>query len=181
MTGELTGLYKAFCEVQKLPPGAVCLVRPDCIPAVMLAVGIYQAQKNTELVTAVHQKWLEISACYSVHFMHAKGHSDIYGNIRADALADKGATAENDEYTYRDVVDLGGVVRFSQLYQAACSGRDCDLEKKYSGKKRMKRLQVFTKATASRPDTVRKQLRTCGLEANKVAKIMTDINDARMT
>ena len=111
--------------------------------------------------------------------MHAKGHSDIYGNIRANALADKGATSEIDEYIYRDVADLGGVVRFSQLYQAADSGRDCDLEKKYAGKKRMKKLTVFTKATESRLDTVRKQLRTCGLEPNKVAKIMADIHDAR--
>ena len=179
MTGELTGLYKAFCEVQNLPSGSVCLIRPDCIPAVMLAVGAYQATRNTELVTLVHKKWLEISACYSVQFMHAKGHSDIHGNIRADALADKGAKVEKDEYTYRDVVDLGGVVRFSQLYHAADSGRDCDMEKKYAGKKRIKKLTVFTKATENRLDTVRKQLRTCGIEANKVAKIMTDINEAR--
>ena len=112
--------------------------------------------------------------------MHAKGHSDIYGNIRADALADKGATAKIDEYVYRDVVDLGGVVRFSQLYQAADSGRDCDLEKKYAGKKRMKKIKVFTKAIDNRLDTIRKQLRTCGIGANKVAKIMNDINDARV-
>ena len=65
----------------------------------------------------------------TVYFMHAKGHSDRSGNSRADALADKGATAENDEHVYRNVCDLGGVVRFSQMYQAADSGRDCDLEK----------------------------------------------------
>ena len=66
-------------------------------------------------------------------------------------------------------------MRFSQLYNAADSCRDCDIKKKYAGKKRIKKLTVFTKATKNRLDTVRKQLRTCGIEANKVAKIMTDI------
>jgi ribonuclease HI len=181
ITGELTGLYKAFCEIQKLPSGSVCLVRPDCIPAAMLAVGMFRAKKNTKLIDSVRTKWNEISTCYSVTFMHAKGHSDIYGNIRADDLADKGPAAVNDECTYRDVSDLGGSVRFSRLYHTADSGRDCDMEKKYAGKARTKKIKVFTKATSNRIDTIRKQLRTCGLEADKVAKIMTDINDARLT
>ena len=145
----------------------------------MLAVGIFKAKTNTELIASVKSKWLLVSSQYSVHFMHAKGHSDIYGNIRADKLADKGATAERDEYNYRDIADLGGVVRFSQLYQAGDSGRDCDLEKKYSGKKRTKRIKIFTKATKNRLDTIRKQLRTCGLESARVAQIMHDIDGAR--
>ena len=85
----------------------------------MLAVGMYTAKKNTELVESVQSKWREISTNFSVKFMHAKGHSDIYGNIRADALADKGPNAENDEYNYRNVADLGGFVRFSRLYHVA--------------------------------------------------------------
>ena len=142
---------------------------------------MYTAKKNTELVESVQSKWREISTTYSVKFMHAKGHSDIYGNIRADALADRGTNAENDEYGYRNVADLGGFVRFSRLYHVADAGRDCDMEKTYAGKARAKKIKVFTKATDNRIDTIRKQLRTCGLEADRVAKIMLDINAARLT
>ena len=74
---------------------------------------------------------------------------------------------------------MGGVVRFAQSFYAGDSGRDCDLEKKYAGKTRTKRIKTFNKATKNRLDTVRKQLRTCGIESDKIAQIMNDISGAR--
>ena len=63
----------------------------------------HEFKKNTDLVTVVHKKWLAIAACYIVQFMHAKGHSGIHGNLRAEIMAAKGATSEMDEYMYRDI------------------------------------------------------------------------------
>ena len=46
--------------------------------------------------------------------MHAKGHTDIYGNKRADALADEGAKIESDVFKFRAIEELGGPVRFAE-------------------------------------------------------------------
>jgi len=47
MTGELTGIYKALQEIQNtVPCGARVLLRFDCIPALMLASGIWKTNLN---------------------------------------------------------------------------------------------------------------------------------------
>jgi len=179
MTAELSALFKVFEEIQKLPCNAKCLVRFDCIPAAMMAVGVYKSKTNQRLVSRVHLKWLEVSCSHRVVFMHAKGHSGIHGNVRADTLADKGTHRTNDLFVYRAVADLGGPARVAQFYSPADVGRDCDLERKYAGKKRAKKLQIFSKANESRLDMIRKQLRNIGLSANTTGRLLSEINAAK--
>ena len=141
MTGELTGIYKALQEFQNtVPRGARVLLRYDCIPALMLASGIWKTHLNKALVEAVHDLWRVVLQKYEVFCMHAKGHSRIFGNTRADALADKGAELALELYEYRTVDELGGPVRFAEKYTPGDCGRECDLEKKYVGKKRARRV-----------------------------------------
>ena len=50
MTGELTGICKALQEIQNtVPRGARVLLRFDCIPALMLASGIWKTNLNKKL------------------------------------------------------------------------------------------------------------------------------------
>ena len=73
--------------------------------------------------------------------MHAKGHTDIFGNKRADALTDEGAKIDSDETRYRTSDELGGLARIAEKYVVGDSGRDCDLERKYAGKKRARKMK----------------------------------------
>ena len=114
----------------------------------MLASGIWKTNLNKKLVENVNDLWRAILKNYDVLCMHAKGHSRIFGNTRADTLADEGARLARDSYQYRTTDEFGGPVRFAEKYIPGDCGRDCDLERKYAGKKRarkMKRLHEIQK------------------------------------
>ena len=95
MTGELTGIYKALKEVQEnVEKGGKVLLRFDCIPALMLACGLWKSKVSDALIQTLNSTWSAVTETHEIICMHAKGHTDIYGNKRADALADEGAKAK---------------------------------------------------------------------------------------
>ena len=143
MTGELSAIYFALQEIKLTPVGSKCLLRFDCIPAMMLATGVYKNKKNEDLVANVYREWSEVSQSHVLLHQHAKGHANIYGNVRADKAADKGTSAVSEVKEYRAVSELGGLVRFAEYYHASDCGRDCDLERKYAGKARARKHNTF--------------------------------------
>ena len=175
MTGELWGLMVAFREIQTLAPGSVVLVRFDCIPAVMLAVGSYRPHRNAELVHAVHQLYLDIRSKYNVYFMHAKGHSGIFGNTRADALADTGAELDVPVYRYLTPSELGGAVRISERYVCADCGAEADLERKYAGKRRARKTRTAQGVENGHTRAIRNHLRHLGIQGTQAAAILANI------
>ena len=160
MTAELTAIFHALGEVLKLPVGSVCLLRYDCIPALLLAAGILRPKHNVALVQSVHELWKKVCQSHMFYVMHAKGHSGIYGNVQADRLAEKGTKHEEGAHRDRQAVHaLGGPVRFADLYVPGDCGRDCDLERKYAGKARAKRAQARSKHTQGTVSAAVAQLR----------------------
>ena len=177
MTGELWALSIAFREIQTLAADSVCLVRFDCIPALMLAIGAYRPHKNAELVREVHQLYLEIKSKYNVYFMHAKGHSGIHGNTRADALADSGAELAEPEYRYLTPCELGGTVRFSERYTPGDCGHDSDLERKYAGKVSSKKTRTAQGVESGHTRAIRNHLRHLGIHGARAVSIVANILD----
>ena len=177
MTGELWALLMAFREIQTLTAGSVCLVRFDCVPALMMAVGRYRPHKNADLVREVHLLYLEICTKYEVYFMHAKGHSGIFGNTRADALADTGAELDAPVHSYLTPNDLGGSVRLSERYTPGDCGRDADLERKYAGKKRSKKSRTAHAVEDPHTRAIRNHLRHLGIHGARAASILAGILD----
>ena len=177
MTGELWALLMAFREIQTLTAGSVCLVRFDCVPALMMAVGRYRPHKNADLVREVHLLYLEICTKYEVYFMHAKGHSGIFGNTRADTLADTGAELIEPTYSYLTPSDLGGTVRLSERYTPGDCGQDADLERKYAGKKRTKKSRTAQGVEDGHTRAIRNHLRHLGIHGAKAASILAGILD----
>ena len=147
MTGELCAILNALKEITLLCNNAKCLIRFDCIPAMMLATGVYRCKKNDALVDLVHTEWKKVAETHVLYHQHAKGHSKIYGNVRADKAAEKGATVGEVQKKYMDVTELGGIVRFVEYYHPGDCGRDCDLERKNAGKVKARRQKVFNKNT----------------------------------
>ena len=80
---------------------------------------------------------------------------------------------------HRTVSDLGGPARFAQYYTPADAGRDCDLERKYAGKRRTKKIHTFSKANESRLDVIKKQLRHFGLNADTTGRLLSEITAAQ--
>ena len=160
MTAELTAIFQALCEVLKLPDGSVCLLRYDCIPAILLAAGILRPKRNCGLVHRVHTLWQRVCQSHNLYVLHAKGHSAIYGNVQADRLAADGPQHEEGGSRDRKAVQaLGGAVRFADLYVPGDCGRDCDLERKYAGKARARRARTRSKHTQGTVSTAVAQLR----------------------
>ena len=142
MTGELTGIYKALREVQEnIEKGGKILLRFDCIPALMLACGLWRSKMNNALVRTLNEMWSAVTETHEIFCLHSKGHTDIHGNKCADALADEGAKAESDVFKFRTIDEVGGPVRFAEKYVCGDCGRDCDMERKYAGKRRARKMK----------------------------------------
>ena len=74
MTGELTGICKALQEIQNtVPSGARVLLRYDCIPALMLASGIWKTNLNKKLVENVNDLWRAIKKKYDGQWSMVNG------------------------------------------------------------------------------------------------------------
>ena len=109
--------------------------------------------------------------------MHAKGHSGIFGNTRADALADTGAELIEPTYSYLTPSDLGGTVRLSERYTPGDCGQDADLERKYAGKKRTKKNRTAQGVEDGHTRAIRNHLRHLGIHGAKAASILAGILD----
>ena len=109
--------------------------------------------------------------------MHAKGHSGIYGNTRADALADTGAEVALPVYSYLTPRDLGGSVRFSERYTPGDCGHDADLERKYAGKKRSKKSRTAQGVEDGHTRAIRNHLRHLGIHGANASRILAHILD----
>ena len=177
MTAELSALRRAFAEIQTLEAGAACLLRFDCIPALMLAVGCYRPTKNAALVQEIHSLYLEVRSKYTLYFMHAKGHAGILGNEKADRLADSGAELAQAMYSYLTVQELGGSVRFSERYVPGDCGRDADLERKYAGRRRARKTRAAQGVESGHVRAIRNHLRHLGIQGTKAASILGNILD----
>jgi len=179
MTGELTAIAKALSEIRTLPTGSVCLIRFDCIPAMMLATGIFKSKASMPLVTEVSALWREVAAEYSLVHMHVKGHTKIYGNVQADKNAEKGAAENTDGFLYRTVAEFGGGVRFAELYHTGDCGLDADLERKYAGKKKACKKKKFATETNSHRRAIQNHLRHLGCRGERATKILEKVlNDS---
>ena len=99
---------------------------------------------------------------HEIFCMHAKGHTDIYGNKRADALADEGAKSQSDIFKYRAIDEVGGPVRFAEKYVCGDSGRDCDMERKYAGKKRARKMKRLRSESEHHWKAIENHLRHIG-------------------
>ena len=120
---------------------------------------------------------MDIRSKYNVYFMHAKGHSGIYGNTRADALADTGAEVALPIYSYLTPRDLGGSVRFSERYTPGDCGHDADLERKYAGKKRSKKSRTAQGVEDGHTRAIRNHLRHLGIRGARAVSILANILD----
>ena len=163
MTGELTGIYKALREIQdNIENGGKILLRFDCIPALMLACGLWKSKSNNALIRILNETWAAVMETHEMICMHAKGHTDIYGNKRADALADEGAKSQSDIFKYRAIDEVGGPVRFAEKYACGDSGRDCDMERKYAGKKRARKMKRLRNESEHHWKAIENHLRHIG-------------------
>ena len=163
MTGELTGIYKALKEVQEnVEKGGKVLLRFDCIPALMLACGLWKSKVSDALIQTINSTWSAVTETHEIICMHAKGHTDIYGNKRADELADEGAKSESDTFKYRTIDEVGGPVRFAEKYVRGDCGRDCDMERKYAGKKRARKMKKLRNENENHWKAIENHLRHIG-------------------
>ena len=177
MTAELSALRRAFAEIQTLEVGAACLLRFDCIPALMLAVGCYRPKQNVTLVQEIHSLYLEVRAKYTLYFMHAKGHAGMFGNEKADSLADSGAEHAEALYSYLTLQELGGSARFSERYVPGDCGLDADLERKYAGRQRARKTRAAQGVESGHVRAIRNHLRHLGIQGTKAASILVSILD----
>jgi len=181
MTGELTAIAHALTEIQAFPEGATCLLRFDCIPAMLLAAGVFKPKVESALVSEVREMWLSTAEKYELLHMHVKGHARIYGNVQADANADRGTTENTGTFQYRTIAELGGSVRFAELYHPGDCGLDSDLERKYAGKKKAKKQQTFARFEDAHKRAIQNHLRHLGCKGDKAAKILATIDSHETT
>ena len=107
---------------------------------------------------------------------HVKGHSGIFGNLRADRAANKGALAGEVNVEYKSVADLGGALRFAEYYHAGDCGRDCDLERKYAGKARARRVKMHENSERAHARAIRGHARFFAPEVQtKIQDVLDDL------
>ena len=177
MTGELLAILHALAEIQKLPAGSGGLLRFDCIPAIMLAIGAFRARRNVALVEKVHNLWCVVSVTHTIRLLHAKGHARIFGNVRADKLAQEGALLLQPRLVHKSAADMGGVARFAERYSPADCGTVADRERRRLGRRKGERRSTLQHATNSRVRAVQNHLLQLGVSKERAAKIMTLVED----
>jgi ribonuclease HI len=90
-TGELTGIAQALLWLLHIDESTdPAVIVYDSMYAANMAQGKWQPKKNVEVIAQVVQLLAEVRARRVVHFVHSKGHSEFWGNDRADLLADWG-------------------------------------------------------------------------------------------
>ena len=183
MTGELCGIYFALQEIAQMPRGAKVLLRFDCIPAVMIAAGIFKPKTNRELARRVQELWRRVTVDAGVVLigMHAKGHSKIYGNTKADAMADRGREASQASVLYRTVAEFGGALRFAGTYYpgAGDCGKDSELERKYAGKRRARKKRNLRAHENGEMRAIQRHLRQLGITGERAAEIVATIKEGQ--
>ena len=122
--------------------------------------------------------WREVAAEYSLTHMHAKGHSKVYGNVRADKKAERGAVEDTEGFQYRAVSEVGGIVRFAELYHPGDCGLAADLERKYAGKKKAAKQKKFADHSDAHRRAIQNHLRHLGCKGERATKILANIQDA---
>ena len=109
--------------------------------------------------------------------MHAKGHAGIFGNEKADSLADSGAEHAEALYSYLTLQELGGSARFSERYVPGDCGLDADLERKYAGRQRARKTRAAQGVESGHVRAIRNHLRHLGIQGTKAASILVSILD----
>ena len=121
--------------------------------------------------------WLNTAEKYELLHMHAKNHANIYGNVRADKAADKGAVTTSEAREHKDVPDLGGLLRFAELYHSGDCGLDSDLERKYAGKRKALKKRKFERFEDVHMRAIQNHLRQLGCRGDKAARIIATIDE----